>query len=155
MSRRRVAKKHKIKPDPRFGSKIIAKFINHIMCDGKKSVAEKIVYDALEKLADTSKLAVDEAFTQVLGKVKPVVEVRSRRVGGATYQIPIEVKPDRQLTLAMRWLIQAARNRSEKGMMAQLTAEMLDALSGRGDAVKKCIDTKKMADANQAFAHFR
>ncbi len=155
MSRRRVAKKHPIKPDSKFGSVLIAKFINHIMNSGKKSVAENIVYTALEKLSDTSKMTVDEAFNKVLGKIKPVVEVRSRRVGGATYQIPVEVRPERQLALAMRWLIGAARNRSEKGMIAQLTAEMLDALAGRGEAVKKCIDTKKMADANQAFAHFR
>ncbi len=155
MSRRSKAKKHLIKPDSQFGSVLIAKFINHIMNSGKKSVAEKIVYTALHKLADTSKLTVDDAFSKVLSKIKPVVEVRSRRVGGATYQIPVEVRPERQLALAMRWLIAAARNRSEKGMIAQLAAEMLDVLAGRGEAVKKCIDTKKMADANQAFAHFR
>ncbi len=121
----------------------------------KSPLRKRSYIAALEKLADTSKLTVDDAFNKVLGKIKPVVEVSSRRVGGATYQIPVEVRPERQLALAMRWLIQAARNRSEKGMIAQLAAEMLDVLAGRGEAVKKCIDTKKMADANQAFAHFR
>ena len=155
MSRRREAGQREILPDPKFGSLVIAKFINHIMIEGKKTVAEKIVYGALEKAAKQAKISAQEVFERVLDKIKPTVEVRSRRVGGATYQIPVEVRAARQFALAMRWLIGAAKKRSEKGMAAKLTAEMLDALSGRGEAVKKGIDTKKMADANQAFAHFR
>ena len=155
MSRRREAGQREILPDPKFGSIVIAKFINHIMMEGKKTVAEKIVYGALEKVAKQAKISAQEAFEKVLDRIKPAVEVRSRRVGGATYQIPVEVRAARQMALAMRWLIAAAEKRSEKGMAAKLTSEMLDALSGRGEAVKKSIDTKKMADANQAFAHFR
>jgi small subunit ribosomal protein S7 len=154
MSRRRGIKKRKVQPDIKYNSVLIEKFINQIMLDGKKSIARTIVYTAIEHVAKKAGLEEAEAFDKVLSKVKPVVEVRSRRVGGATYQIPVEVKPDRQVTLAMRWLKAAAAKRSEKGMGARLGAEMLEALEGRGEAVKKCIDTRKMADANQAFAHF-
>lgn len=154
MSRRRGIKKRKVQPDIKYNSVLIEKFINQIMLDGKKSIARNIVYDAVEHVAAKAKLEEADAFDKVLSKIKPVVEVRSRRVGGATYQIPVEVKPDRQITLAMRWLKAAAAKRSEKGMGARLAAEMLEALEGRGEAVKKCIDTRKMADANQAFAHF-
>jgi small subunit ribosomal protein S7 len=154
MSRRRGIKKRKVQPDIKYNSVLIEKFINQIMLDGKKSIARNIVYDAVEFVAAKAKLEEADAFEKVLAKIKPMVEVRSRRVGGATYQIPVEVKPDRQITLAMRWLKAAAAKRSEKGMGARLGAEMFEALEGRGEAVKKCIDTRKMADANQAFAHF-
>lgn len=154
MSRRRGIKKRKVQPDIKYNSVLLEKFINQIMLDGKKSIARNIVYTAIESVAAKANLEAADAFDKVLGKIKPVVEVRSRRVGGATYQIPVEVKPDRQITLAMRWLKAAAAKRSEKGMGSRLAAEMLEALEGRGEAVKKCIDTRKMADANQAFAHF-
>lgn len=154
MSRRRGIKKRKVQPDIKYNSVLIEKFINQIMCDGKKSIARNIVYHAIEHAASKANLQESEAFDRILSKIKPVVEVRSRRVGGATYQIPVEVKPDRQVALAMRWLKAAASKRSEKGMGARLGAEMVEALEGRGEAVKKCVDTKKMADANQAFAHF-
>lgn len=154
MSRRRVIKKRAILPDTRHNSLTVAKFINHIMCDGKKSIAVDIVYSSIELAASRAKIAAGEVLDKVLLKVGPMVEVRSRRVGGATYQIPVEVKADRRVALAMRWLIAAATKRSEKGMIPKLAAEMLDALDGRGEAVKKRVDTQKMADANQAFAHF-
>lgn len=154
MSRRRGIKKRKVQPDIKYNSVVVEKFINQIMLDGKKSLARGIVYEAIEAVSGQAKVTPPEAFEKVLGKIRPVVEVRSRRVGGATYQIPVEVKTDRQITLAMRWLKAAAAKRGEKGMAAKLTAEMLEALEGRGEAVKKCIDMKKMADANQAFAHF-
>lgn len=154
MSRRRGIKKRKVQPDIKYNSVLIEKFINQIMLSGKKSIARGIFYDAIETVSGKAKLDVVEAFEKVMSKIKPVVEVRSRRVGGATYQIPVEVRPDRQVTLAMRWLKAAAAKRSEHGMAARLAAEMLEALEGRGEAVKKCIDTRKMADANQAFAHF-
>lgn len=154
MSRRRGIKKRKVQPDIKYNSVLIEKFINQIMLDGKKSIARNIVYTAVEQVAKKTSLEEADAFDKVMSKIKPMVEVRSRRVGGATYQIPVEVKPDRQITLAMRWLKAAAAKRSEKGMGARLAAEMLEALEGRGEAVKKCIDTRKMADANQAFAHF-
>ncbi len=154
MSRRRVCKKRPVTPDIKYGSQLIEKFINVIMSSGKKSLARSIVYTALERVADKARLSPLEVFQNVIEKIRPYVEVRSRRVGGATYQVPVPVKDERQLALAMRWLKESAAKRSEKGMTLRLAAELGDALEGRGEAVKKCVDTKKMADANQAFAHF-
>ena len=144
-----------ILPDPKFGNIIIAKFINMLMVDGKKSVAEKVVYEALEFAAEKKQSSPVEILEGALEKVRPSVEVKSRRVGGATYQVPIEVHPTRQNALAMRWLIEAARKRSEKSMAQRLSAEFLEALEERGSAVKKRDDTHRMAEANRAFAHFR
>lgn len=176
MPRRRVVAKREILPDPKHGSQVLAKFINVLMLDGKKSTAEKIVYGALDALAEKTSRRKDKAeaesdeggeeggshvsgplyyFEEALNNVRPAVEVRSRRVGGATYQIPVEVREQRGMALAMRWLIQAARNRGEKGMMMRLTGELLEALDGKGNAVKKREETHRMAKANQAFAHFR
>jgi len=175
MSRRRRAPKREILPDPKYKSELIAKFVNHVMVRGKKSVAEKIVYGALEvasqKLKDRVKPQKGEEgesgeaggagsaaltiFDQALSNVSPTVEVRSRRVGGSTYQVPIEIRPTRQIALAMRWLVDAAKKRAEKTMAQRLGGEMVDAFSGRGNAVKKREDTHKMAAANQAFAHYR
>ena len=155
MARRRVAAKRPILPDPKYRSEMIAKFINMLMLSGKKSVAEKIVYGALGAVADRSKKDAVEALEKALENVRPVVEVKSRRVGGATYQVPIEVRPNRRNTLAMRWIVDAARARSEKGMGARLASEILDASENRGTAVKKREDTHRMAEANKAFAHYR
>jgi len=158
MSRRNVAIKREILPDPKFSSRLLAKFINMIMKDGKKSTAEKIVYDALDtlisKLGETEEKA-PEIFSDLLNNLKPVVEVRSRRVGGATYQIPVEVRHERREALAMRWLIEAARGRSEKNMKSKLANELLDASNNKGNAMKKKEDTHRMAEANKAFSHFR
>ena len=158
MSRRNVAIKREILPDPKFSSRLLAKFINMIMKDGKKSTAEKIVYDALDtligKLGETQEKA-PEIFSDLLNNLKPVVEVRSRRVGGATYQIPVEVRHERREALAMRWLIEAARGRSEKNMKSKLANELLDASNNKGNAMKKKEDTHRMAEANKAFSHFR
>ena len=158
MSRRNAAIKRSILPDPKFSSRLLAKFINMIMKDGKKSTAETIVYEALETLVDQLGKPADKApevFAEVLEKVKPVVEVRSRRVGGATYQIPVEVRHDRREALAMRWLIESARSRQEKSMKIKLANELLDASNDKGNAIKKKEDTHKMAEANKAFSHFR
>ena len=158
MSRRNAAIKRSILPDPKFSSRLLAKFINMIMKDGKKSTAETIVYEALETLVDKLGKPADKApevFAEVLEKVKPVVEVRSRRVGGATYQIPVEVRHDRTEALAMRWLIESARSRQEKSMKIKLANELLDASNDKGNAIKKKEDTHKMAEANKAFSHFR
>ncbi|MCP4002385.1 MAG: 30S ribosomal protein S7 [Gammaproteobacteria bacterium] len=158
MSRRSQAPKRELLPDPKHGSQRLTKFINMIMKDGKKSVAENIVYDALttisEKSGQTEEQAV-ELLGQALENVKPMVEVKSRRVGGATYQVPIEVRVARRDTLAMRWVIEASRNRSEKSMSQRLANELLDASENRGAAVKKREDTHRMAEANKAFSHFR
>ena len=158
MSRRNVAIKREILPDPKFSSRLLAKFINLIMKDGKKSTAEKIVYDALDtlisKLGETEEKA-PEIFSDLLNNLKPVVEVKSRRVGGATYQIPVEVRHERREALAMRWLIEAARGRSEKNMKSKLANELLDASNNKGNAMKKKEDTHRMAEANKAFSHFR
>ena len=158
MSRRNVAIKREILPDPKFSSRLLAQFINMIMKDGKKSTAEKIVYDALDtlvgKLGETQDKA-PEIFSDLLNNLKPVVEVRSRRVGGATYQIPVEVRQERREALAMRWLIEAARGRSEKNMKSKLANELLDASNNKGNAMKKKEDTHRMAEANKAFSHFR
>jgi small subunit ribosomal protein S7 len=155
MSRRRVAEKRDNLPDPKYGDQTLAKFINMIMQSGKKSVAEKIVYGALENIGDKGKGEPLELFTKALDNVKPMVEVKSRRVGGATYQIPVEVRQARSVTLAMRWLVDAAKKRSEKNMGLRLAGELLDASENKGSAIKKREDTHKMAEANKAFSHFR
>jgi small subunit ribosomal protein S7 len=153
MSRRRVAEKQEILPDPKYGDKVLAKFINMLMRGGKKSVAEKIVYGALDKISDKGDAI--EIFSKALENVRPIVEVKSRRVGGATYQIPIEVRSDRSITLAMRWVVDAAKRRSEKNMGLRLAGEFLDAAENKGTAIKKREDTHRMAEANKAFSHYR
>jgi small subunit ribosomal protein S7 len=156
MSRRNRAPKRDILPDPVHKSLILAKFVNQVMLDGKKSVAEKIVYTALEEVtAKVKSLKAVEAFEKVLETLRPTVEVKSRRVGGATYQVPIEVRPERSVTLAMRWLIEASRKRREKSMAYRLAGEMQDILESKGSAMKKREDTHRMAEANKAFAHYR
>jgi small subunit ribosomal protein S7 len=155
MSRRRVAAKREILPDPKYGDQVIAKFINMIMEAGKKSTAEKIVYGALEEMSKKGRGEPLEVFKHALGNIEPRVEVKSRRVGGATYQVPVEVRPGRRSALAMRWLVDAARKRGEKSMDRRLAGELLDAFENRGTAVKKREDTHKMAEANRAFAHYR
>ncbi len=156
MSRRRTAEKREILPDPKYGDKVLAKFINIVMRNGKKSTAEAIVYGALDEMSSRQKGADPlELFNKALGNVKPVIEVKSRRVGGATYQIPVEVRPDRSMALAMRWLVDAAKKRSEKNMGLRLAGELLDASENRGTSIKKREDTHKMAEANRAFSHYR
>jgi len=155
MPRRRVAAKRETLPDPKFGSDLLAKFINTVMKSGKKSVAESIVYGALETMAQRKGGEAIEILEKALDNVRPVVEVKSRRVGGATYQVPVEVRPVRRNSLAMRWIIDASRKRSEKSMAARLAGELMDAAESRGSAVKKREDTHKMAEANKAFSHYR
>jgi small subunit ribosomal protein S7 len=158
MSRRTQAPKRIILPDPKYGSDLLAKFMNMIMNDGKKSVAERIIYGALDRIQEKGVAEGSqslEVLEQALENVKPVVEVKSRRVGGATYQVPIEVRPARRQTLAMRWVIEAARNRSEKSMAHRLAHELMDAAENRGTAVKKKEDVHRMAEANKAFSHYR
>lgn len=155
MPRRRVAAKREILPDPKFGNITLAKFINHVMVSGKKSVAERIVYGALNKVEERTKGDPIELFEKALETVQPAVEVKSRRVGGATYQVPVEVRPSRRTALAMRWLVDAARKRGEKSMALRLAGELVDAAEGRGAAVKKREDVHRMAEANKAFAHYR
>ncbi|WP_343183013.1 30S ribosomal protein S7 [Buchnera aphidicola (Neophyllaphis podocarpi)] len=155
MPRRKVIGNRKILPDPKFGSELLAKFINILMIDGKKSIAEEIVYSSLSQLSKLSKKSEIVAFEISLDNVKPTVEVKSRRVGGSTYQVPVEVRPIRRNALAMRWIINAARKRSDKSMSLRLTAELFDALSNKGAAVKKREEIHKMAEANKAFAHYR
>ncbi len=155
MPRRREVPVRQILPDPKFGSLVIAKFMNMIMVDGKKSVAEKIVYKALDSVATKKGVDESELLEKALENIRPSVEVKSRRVGGATYQVPVEVRATRQNTLAMRWLIEFSRKRGENTMAQRLAAELSDALESRGAAVKKKDDTHKMAEANKAFAHFR
>ena len=158
MSRRTRAPKRNILPDPKFGSELLAKFMNMIMSDGKKSVAERIIYGALDCISEKETKGDDKAIElleQALDNVKPMVEVKSRRVGGATYQVPVEVRPARRQTLAMRWVIEAARKRTEKSMAFRLAHELLDAADNRGTAVKKKEDTHRMAEANKAFSHYR
>ena len=155
MSRRHRAEKREINPDPKFGDRDLTKFMNYIMLDGKKSVAERIVYGALEIVEGKLKREPIKVFHEALENVAPEVEVRSRRVGGATYQVPVEVRTDRQQALAIRWLINAARARSETTMVDRLSGELLDAANQRGSAVKKREDTHRMADANKAFSHYR
>ncbi|AXY43139.1 30S ribosomal protein S7 [Halomonas alkalicola] len=155
MPRRRVAAKREILPDPKFGSERLAKFMNHLMFSGKKSVAERIVYGALDRVAERSNEDPLEIFDKALETIQPMVEVKSRRVGGATYQVPVEVRPSRRQALAMRWLVDAARRRGEKTMVQRLAGEMLDAAEGKGSAVKKREDVHRMAEANKAFSHYR
>jgi len=155
MSRRHAAEKREVLPDAKFGDRILTKFMNNLMIDGKKSVAESIVYNALDRVENKLKRAPIEVFHEALDNVKPSVEVRSRRVGGATYQVPVEVRPERREALAIRWLINASRARNEKTMDARLAGELIDAVQSRGSAVKKREDTHKMADANKAFSHYR
>jgi small subunit ribosomal protein S7 len=153
--RRRRAEKRQPLPDPKFGDLKISKFMNVLMQDGKKSVAETIVYGALEQMQAKTKEPAVATFHKILETVRPQVEVRSRRVGGATYQVPVEVKEDRGIALAMRWIIGAARKRGEKTMIGRLVGELMDITAGRGTSVKKREDTHKMAEANKAFAHYR
>jgi small subunit ribosomal protein S7 len=155
MSRRHAAEKREVLPDAKYGDRVLTKFMNNLMVDGKKSIAERIVYSSLERVETRLKRAPIEAFHEALDNVKPSVEVRSRRVGGATYQVPVEVRPERREALAIRWLITAAKNRNEHTMEERLAAELLDAVNSRGTAVKKREDTHKMADANKAFSHYR
>ncbi len=155
MSRRHRAQKRTINPDPKFNDLVISKFMNSIMYEGKKSVAENILYGALDRIQDRAKSDPVPLFHQALENVMPAVEVRSRRVGGATYQVPVEVRTERRQALAIRWLITAARGRNENTMEERLSAELLDAANNRGTAVKKREDTHKMAEANRAFSHYR
>ncbi|QKV18243.1 30S ribosomal protein S7 [Oricola thermophila] len=155
MSRRHRAEKREINPDPKFGDTVVTKFMNAIMLDGKKSVAERIVYGAFDVIAEKTKQEPVELFRQALENVAPHVEVRSRRVGGATYQVPVDVRPERRQALAIRWMINAARNRNETTMVDRLSGELMDAANNRGSAVKKREDTHKMAEANRAFSHYR
>jgi small subunit ribosomal protein S7 len=155
MSRRRAAVKREVLPDPNFGDSVLTKFMNCLMHQGKKSVAERIVYGALERMGKRSGQEPLRVFHEALDNVRPAVEVRSRRVGGATYQVPVEVRSDRSQALAIRWLIASARARSEKTMEERLSGELMDAASNRGTAVKKREDTHRMAEANKAFSHYR
>ncbi|MFA6760635.1 MAG: 30S ribosomal protein S7 [Sulfuricurvum sp.] len=153
--RRRKAPVREIMPDPIYGSKLLTKFINKVMYDGKKSIAEKIMYSALDIISSRGEKSGIDTFNEAIEKVKPIIEVRSRRVGGATYQVPVEVRPVRQLSLANRWLIDAARKRNERTMAERLANELMDAASDKGAAFKKKEDVYRMAEANKAFAHYR
>ena len=155
MSRRHRADKREIIPDPKFGDQVLTKFMNSIMLDGKKSAAERIVYGALDQMEEKVKQNPIELFHQALQNVMPAIEVRSRRVGGATYLVPVEVRVDRRQALAIRWIISAARGRNENTMVERLSGELLDAVNNRGSAVKKREDTHRMAEANRAFSHYR
>jgi small subunit ribosomal protein S7 len=155
MSRRRVIGAREILPDPKYGSEMLAKFVNMVMRDGKKSVAETIIYGALSQIAGKGNSDPLQVLDKALDNVRPMVEVKSRRVGGATYQVPVEVRSIRRTTLAMRWVLDAARKRSEKSMPLRLAGELLEAAENRGSAVKKREDTHRMAEANKAFAHYR
>ena len=155
MSRRHAAEKRQVLPDAKYGDKVLTKFMNNLMLDGKKSTAERIVYSAMERVETKLKRSPIEVFSESLENIKPSVEVRSRRVGGATYQVPVEVRPERREALAIRWLIKAARARNENTMEERLAGELIDAVQSRGSAVKKREDTHKMADANKAFSHYR
>lgn len=155
MPRRRVPEKREVLPDPKYSNKTLAKFMNHVMVSGKKSVAEKIVYGALDRIKERTSSDPLEIFDAALEAVAPSVEVKSRRVGGATYQVPVEVRPSRRTALAMRWLVDSARSRGEKSMPLRLAGELMDAAEGRGSAVRRREDTHRMADANKAFAHYR
>ena len=155
MPRRRVVAKREILPDPKFGSQPLAKFINILMVDGKKSAAERIVYGALSIVSDKKSGEPLDVFEQALDNIRPSVEVKSRRVGGSTYQVPVEVRPARQSALAMRWLVEYSRKRGEKSMRQRLAGEMMDAVESRGAAVKKREEVHKMAEANKAFSHYR
>jgi len=153
--RRVAAPRREIAPDPKSGSRLVAKFVNILMSRGKKSLAERIMYDAMDAMQERAKQDALKLFKQAVDNVKPAVEVKSRRVGGSTYQVPVEVRAERRSSLSMRWIVAAARRRGEKSMAEKLAAELLDAANGRGAAVKKREDTHKMAEANKAFAHYR
>jgi small subunit ribosomal protein S7 len=153
--RRAGVAKREVLPDPKFGSRLVAKFVNIMMIRGKKSIAERIMYDALDSVEDRAKQDALKVFKTAVDNVKPALEVKSRRVGGSTYQVPVEVRQERRTSLSMRWIIGAARRRPEKSMAEKLAAELLDAANNRGTAVKKREDTHKMAEANKAFAHYR
>jgi small subunit ribosomal protein S7 len=153
--RRRKAPVREIMPDPIYGSKIVTKFINKVMLDGKKSIAEKIMYSALDIISSRGETKGVEVFNAAIDNIKPVIEVKSRRVGGATYQVPVEVRPVRQLSLALRWIIDAARKRNERTMAERLANELMEAATDKGSAFKKKEDTYRMAEANKAFAHYR
>ena len=155
MSRKKSQPKKDIVPDPKFNSTIIPKLINNLMYDGKRGIASKIVYDAIEKIKKKSKEEPINIFNEAINNIKPTVEVRSRRVGGATYQVPVEVKSNRSQALAIRWIVSAVRNRKEKSLTDKLSSELMDAAGNKGSAIKKREDTHKMAEANKAFAHFR
>ncbi|MCH8553353.1 MAG: 30S ribosomal protein S7 [Natronospirillum sp.] len=155
MPRRRIVAKREILPDPKFNNQTLAKFMNHVMEDGKKSIAERIVYGALDKIQERQDKDPVEVFESALEAVAPMVEVKSRRVGGATYQVPVEVRPERREALAMRWLVDSARKRGEKSMALRLAGELQDAVEGKGAAFKKREDVHRMAEANKAFSHFR
>jgi small subunit ribosomal protein S7 len=155
MSRRHAAEKREVLPDPKFGDQVVTKFMNCLMLEGKKSVAEKIVYGAFDTIAGKTKNDPVKVFHDALDNVKPSIEVRSRRVGGATYQVPIEVRAERRQALAIRWIIEATRARGESTMIARLSGELMDAANNRGNAVKKREDTHRMAEANKAFSHYR
>lgn len=155
MSRRREVPKRQILPDPLYNSQLLSKFVNAVMRDGKKSTAERIMYDALDTIRERTEDDPMKVFQKAIENVKPVVEVKSRRVGGSTYQVPVEVRPSRKLALSMRWLLAAAKSRGEKTMKLRLANELMDAAENRGMAVKKKEDTHRMADANRAFAHYR
>ncbi|MDR1126125.1 MAG: 30S ribosomal protein S7 [Deltaproteobacteria bacterium] len=155
MPRKGPIPKREILPDPVYNSRLAARFVNRLMYDGKKGVAEKIFYSALEQLAEKTSEDPIKAFEKAIDNIKPFMEVKSRRVGGANYQVPMEVRPDRQISLAIRWMINYSRARGEKGMINKLAAELVDAFNGRGGAVKKREDTHRMAEANKAFAHYR
>ena len=155
MQRRRVAAKRDVIPDPKFSNIKLAKFMNHVMVSGKKSVAERIVYGAMSVVEERLKRDPLEIFEEALDNVAPMVEVKSRRVGGVTYQVPVEVRPSRRTALAMRWLVDHARGRGEKSMPLRLAGELIDAVQGKGGAVKKREDVHRMAEANKAFSHFR
>jgi small subunit ribosomal protein S7 len=155
MSRRHRAEKREVVPDPKYGDPVLSKFMNSLMFEGKKSAAERIVYGALDRIEAKAKRDAIQMFHEALDNVKPAIEVRSRRVGGATYQVPVEVRSDRRQALAIRWIINAARNRDENTMEERLSGELLDAANNRGSAVKKREDTHRMAEANRAFSHYR
>jgi small subunit ribosomal protein S7 len=155
MPRRRVVAKREVLPDPKYGNATLAKFMNHVMVSGKKSVAESIVYGALDIVQDRAGKDPIEVFDEALENIAPMVEVKSRRVGGATYQVPVEVRPSRRVALSMRWLVEYARGRGEKSMRQRLAGEILDASQGKGNAVRKREDVHRMAEANKAFSHFR
>lgn len=155
MPRRKVAEKREVLPDPLFGSKLVTKFVNSMMRQGKRSTSEQIFYGAMRLMEDRTKMDAQKLFKQAVDNVKPVLEVKSRRVGGATYQVPVEVRAERRTSLALRWIIGFARKRTEKTMQERLAAELIEAANNRGASVKKREDTHKMAEANKAFAHYR
>lgn len=155
MPRRRVVAKREILPDPKYGNQVLAKFMNHIMVSGKKSTAEKIVYGALDIISEKTNEDPIEVFEKALEGIRPIVEVKSRRVGGATYQVPVEVRPSRRTALAMRWIVDYSRKRGEKSMTQRLAGELMDAATGKGAAFKKREDVHRMAEANKAFSHYR